>query len=61
MMPYLAILLYPDILGTWWRSRLTGVDPDAGKDWGQEEKGAAKDEMAGWHHQLNGHESEQTW
>ena len=39
---------------------LTGKDPDAGKDWEQEEKGATEDEMAGWHYQLNGHESEQT-
>ena len=31
-------------------------DPDAGRDWGQEEKGTTEDEMAGWHHQLNGHE-----
>ena len=31
-------------------------DPDAGKDWGQEEKGTTEDEMAGWHHQLEGHE-----
>ena len=31
---------------------------DAGRDWGQEEKGTTKDEMAGWHHGLNGHESE---
>ena len=30
-------------------------DPDAGKDWGQEEKGTTEDEMVGWHHQLNGH------
>ena len=30
-------------------------DPDAGKDWGQEEKATAEDEMVGWHHQLNGH------
>ena len=30
-------------------------DPDAGKDWGQEEKGMTEDEMVGWHHQLNGH------
>ena len=29
---------------------LQGKDPDAGKDWGQEEKGATEDEMAGWHH-----------
>ena len=31
-------------------------DPDAGRDWGQEEKGTTEDEMAGWHHWLNGHE-----
>jgi len=41
-------------------SRLTGKDPDAGKDWGQEEKGATEDELFGWHHQLHGHEFEQT-
>ena len=34
-------------------------DPDAGKDWRQEEKGMTEDEMVGWHHQLNGHELEQ--
>ena len=34
---------------------LTGKDPDAGKDWGQEEKGTTEDEMAGWHHCLDGH------
>ena len=33
-------------------------DPDAGKDWGREEKGMTENEMVGWHHQLNGHESE---
>ena len=32
------------------KSQLIGKDPDTGKDWGQEEKGAAEDEMAGWHH-----------
>ena len=42
------------------KSQLIGKDPDAGKDWGQEEKGAAEDEMVGWHHRLNGHECEQT-
>ena len=42
------------------KSGLTGKDPDAGKDWGQEEKGAAEDEMIGWYHWLNGHEFEQT-
>ena len=35
-----------------------GIDPDAGRDWGQEEKGMTEDEMAGWHHRLDGHESE---
>ena len=35
-------------------------DPDAGKDGGQEEKGAREDEMVEWQHQLNGHEFEQT-
>ena len=33
-------------------------DPDAGKDWRQEEKGMTEDEMVGWHHQVNGHEFE---
>ena len=33
---------------------------DAGRDWGQEEKGTTEDEMAGWYHRLNGHEFEQT-
>ena len=35
-----------------------GKDSDAGRDWGQEEKGTTEDEMAGWHHQLDGSESE---
>ena len=34
------------------------VDSNAGRDWGQEEKGTTEDEMAGWHHRLNGHEFE---
>ena len=38
------------------KSWLIGKDPDAGKDWGQEEKGMAEDEMVRWHHRLNGHE-----
>ena len=42
------------------KSQLAGKDPDAGKDWGQEEKWATEDEMAGWHHWLKGHEFEQT-
>ena len=47
-------ILWPPHVKSW----LTGKDPDAGRDWGQEEKGMTEDEMAGWHHQLNGHESE---
>ena len=43
------------------KSWFTGKDPDAGKDWGSEEKGMmTKDKMVGWHHQLNGLEFEQT-
>ena len=37
------------------KSWLIGKDPDAGKDWGEEEKGTTEDEMVGWHHWLNGH------
>ena len=39
---------------------LTGKDPDAGQDWRQEEKGMTEVKMVGWHHQLDGHKSEQT-
>ena len=49
------ILWPPDV-----KSRLIGKDPDAGKVWGQEEKGTTEDEMAGWHHRLDGHEFEWT-
>ena len=42
------------------KSWLIGKDSDAGRDWGQEEKGMTEDEMAGWHHRLNGRESEWT-
>ena len=45
-------ILWPPHAKSW----LIGKDPDAGRDWGQEEKGTTEDEMAGWHHQLNGHE-----
>ena len=38
------------------KSWLIWKDPDAGKDWRQEEKGTTEDEMVGWHHQLNGQE-----
>ena len=49
------VLKPPDV-----KSQLTGKDPAAGKDWGQEEKGVTEDELVGWHHWLNGHEFEQT-
>ena len=49
------VLWPPDV-----KSRLIWKDPDAGKDWGQKEKGAAEDEMVRQHHWLNGHEFEQT-
>ena len=42
------------------KSQLTGKDPSAGKDWGQEKKGMTEDEIVGWHHWLSGHEFEQT-
>ena len=48
------ILWLPDA-----KSWLTGKDPDAGKDWGQEEKEMTEDNMVGWNHWLNGHEFEQ--
>ena len=41
------------------KGQLFGKDPDAGKDWGQE-KGVTEDKVVGWHHQLHGHEFEQT-
>ena len=39
------------------KSRLIGKDSNAGRDWGQEKKGMTEDEMAGWHHRLDGRES----
>ena len=42
------------------KSLLIGKDPEAGKDWRQEEKGMTEDEMVGWHHRLYGHEFVQT-
>ena len=42
------------------KSWLIGKDSDAGRDWGQEEKGTTEDEMAGWHHRLDGREFEWT-
>ena len=43
-----------------WRVDFIGKDSDAGRDWGQEEKGKTEDEISGWHHWLDGHESEWT-
>ena len=45
-------------LATWFEELTHLKDPDAGKDWGQEEKGRTEDEMVGWHHRLNGQEFE---
>ena len=47
-------ILWPSDVKSW----LIWKDPDAGKDWRQEEKGMTEDEMVGWHHWLNGHEFE---
>ena len=47
-------ILWPPGAKSW----LIRKDPEAGRDWGQEEKGKTEDEMAGWHHQLHGHEFE---
>ena len=49
-------ILWPNDVKSW----LTGKDPDAGRDWRQEEKGTTEDEMTGWHHRLDGHEFEWT-
>ena len=47
-------ILWPPHMKSWFIRK----DPDAGRDWGQEEKGMTEDEMAGWHHQLDGYEFE---
>ena len=47
-----APILWPPDMKNW----LIRKDPDAGKDWGQEEKGTTEDEVVGWHYRLNGHE-----
>ena len=49
-------VLWPRDVKSW----LIGKDSDAGRDWGQEEKGTTEDEMAGWHHRLDGPKSEWT-
>ena len=50
-----APILWPSYMKNW----LIGKDPDAGKDWRQEEKGTTEDEMVGWYHPLDGHDFEQ--
>ena len=47
-------VLWPPHVKSW----LIGKDAGAGREWGQEEKGMTEDEMAGWHHRLDGHEFE---
>ena len=47
-------MLWPPDVKSW----LIGEDPDAGKDWGREEKGMTEGETVAWHHQLDGHEFE---
>ena len=51
LMLKLKLQYFGHLIWSW----LIGKDPDAGRDWGQEEKGTTEDEMVGWHHQLNGH------
>ena len=50
-----TLILWPPSAKNW----LLGKDPDAGKNWGQEEKGTTEDEMVGWHHRLDAHDCEQ--
>ena len=52
MLKWKLPILWPPHVKSW----LTGKDPDAGRDWRQEEKGTTENEMAGWHHQLDAHE-----
>ena len=67
----LNLYVYPDVTSRFWRTIkflakkepllfLFGLlpTPDAGRDWGQEEKGTTEDELVGWHHRLDGHEFE---
>ena len=51
----MLLLHYMTLVLTDVKSWLIWKDPDAGKDWGQEEKGMTEDEMVGWHHRLDGH------
>ena len=49
-----TLIIWPPDVKNW----LIWKNPDAGKDWGQEEKGTTEDEMVGWHHRVNGHKFE---
>ena len=49
-----SLIIWPPDVENW----LIGKEPDAGKNWRQEDKGTTEDEMAGWHHWLNAHEFE---
>ena len=57
LMLRLKPILWPPHVKSW----RIGKDRDAGRDWGQEEKGTTEDEMAGWHHRLSGREPEWWW
>ena len=50
----------PELWPPYEKNWFIGKDPDAGKDWEQEEKGVTEDKTVGWYHQLNGHQFEQT-
>ena len=50
-------VLWPPHAKSW----LIGKDPDAGRDWGQEEKGTTEDEIVGWHHRLDGLSLSELW
>ena len=60
--PDVRVVLQSGLMALWppdSESQLTRKKCDAGKDWGQEDKGMTEDEMVGWHHRLNGHEFDQ--
>ena len=57
----LMLKLTLQYLATWYKELTRWKDPEAGKDWSQEEKETTEDELVGWHHRLHGHEFEQAW
>ena len=60
LMLKLKLQYFDHLMQSTWSTWLIGKDPDAGKDWMQEEKGMTEDEMVKWHHWFNGHEFEYT-